>query len=418
MNTLIIALKSAWSRKTSLSLALFSIALSIFLLLSVDMLRKQAKNSFINSISQTDLIVGAKSSPTHILLYSLFQIGRPTNNLSYQSFQEIRQFKEVSWAVPISLGDSHRGYKIIATTADFFRHYKYAQKQPLQLQKGRYFGDLFDVVIGSEVAKNLNYSLKSPLIVNHGLQETSHSQHTEYPFKVSGILEPTATPLDAKIFISLEAWEAIHLNWQAGTKLPIALSPLQLEKMQLTPTSISAFFIGLENRMQVFRLQQRINNFAAEPLEAVLPGVALASLWQTLGQFENLLLGISLVVLVSGLLGVFTTLLSTLNHRRQEIAVLRSLGANSRHILALFAFESFLVSFLGCVLGVIFVYLALGLLGPFVAANYAVSLSLVFLDSFQLGILALALGVCLLLSLVPGYLAYRKSLQDGLHLMS
>ena len=418
MNILVIALKSAWSRKTSLSLALFSIALSIFLLLSVDMLRKQAKNSFVKTISQTDLIVGAKSSPTHILLYSLFQIGRPTNNLSYQSFQEIRQFKEISWAVPISLGDSHRGYKIIATTRDFFRHYKYARKKNLQLLQGRYFRDLFDVVIGSEVARKLKYSLKSPLIVNHGLQETSHSQHAEYPFKVSGILEPTATPLDGKIFISLEAWEAIHLNWQAGTRLPISLEAAELENMQLVPTSISAFFIGLENRMQVFRLQQRINNFTAEPLEAVMPGVALASLWHTLGQFENLLLGISLVVLVSGLLGVFTTLLATLNHRRQEIAVLRSLGAGYKHILALFAFEGFLVSFFGCVLGVIFVYLALLLLGPFMAANYAVSVSLVLLDEMQLSLLALALGVCLLLSLVPGYLAYRKSLQDGLHLMS
>ncbi|MFK5893397.1 MAG: ABC transporter permease [Pseudomonadota bacterium] len=414
MNLLTIAIKSAWNRKISLLLAIFSIALSILLLLGVDNIRKQAKDNFINTISQTDLIVGARSSPVNLLLYSIFHIGNATNNVSYKTYQQIKNMKNVKWAVPISLGDSHRGFRVMGTNSDYFRYYHYANAQNLLFQQGSPFTSVYDAVIGYDVAQTLHYQLNDKILLTHGIVATKQALHDDKPFRIVGILNKTNTPVDRTVHVSLQGIEAIHIDWQSGTQSPLRISAEKAAKMGLEPKSITAFMLAVENKIAIFRLQRKINEYQKEPLLAIIPGSTLAHLWQTIGQFEKVLMIISALVLMTGLIGLLTTLLTTLNERRREMAVLRAVGAHAYHVIVLFMLESLFVVTSACVSGIALLYAIQTMMQSFVAKNYGIHLAFHALDTQQLLILLSAILLSLLLSLIPGFIAYKRSLQDGL----
>lgn len=414
MKLLNIALKSAKNRKVGLILAAFSIALSIMLLLTVDTIRKQGKNSFVNTISQTDLVVGARSGPLNLLLYSVFRIGAATNNVSWKSYQELAQRPEIDWTVPLSLGDSHRGFRVLGTNTDYFKYYRFAGGENLSFIDGDKFENLYDVVLGRQVAEKLNYKLGDSIVLAHGLVSTKFSEHGDKPFKVVGILERTGTPVDQTVHVSLEAIEAIHIDWQSGAPSPIKISAEKTLTMELKPKAITAFMLGLKNRTTTFRMQRRINQYRAEPLLAILPGSTLATLWNTLGNFEKILLAIAFLVLLSGLLGMLTTLLSTLNERRREIAILRAVGAHAWHVVSLFLLEAFIVVGSGCLLGLISSYILQLIAKPLLISHYGVHIDILLPDSQQWAVIAGALILGLIFSLLPGFIAYRRSLQDGL----
>jgi len=409
-----IVLKSAWHRRVNLMLTIFSIAISISLLLGVDKIRKEAKNSFINTISQTDLIVGARSGPTNLLLYSVFRIGNATNNVSWESYEEIAAFDEVAWSIPISLGDSHRGYRVMGTNTDYFEYFQYGQSQYLEFADGDPFSNLYHAVVGADVARTLNYQVGDEIVIAHGLVSTEFAQHDDKPFVVVGILEKTGTPVDRTVHVSLEGIEAIHVDWQNGGRSPLQLSAEQAEKMGLQPKTITAFMVGLDNRINTFRLQREITEYDEEPLMAIIPGATLAELWQTIAVFEQVLLVISGFVLVAGLMGMLTTLLSTLNERRREMAVLRAIGAHPYHIILLFMLETFFIVFVGCLVGVGLLYLLLFLTRPFLLQSYGINIAITLPDGQQWMLFMTVLMLGILVSLIPGIIAYKHSLQDGL----
>lgn len=409
-----IVLKSAWHRRTSLLLTILSIAISVSLLLGVDKIRKEAKNSFINTISKTDLIVGARSGPTNLLLYSVFHIGNATNNVTWESYEDIKTSEEVAWSVPISLGDSHRGFRVMGTNVDYFVHYQYGQDQGLEFGLGQPFDDLYDTVIGADVAQALDYQLGTEIIIAHGLVSTDFSAHDDKPFVVTGILAKTGTPVDRTVLVSLEAIEAIHIDWQGGARSGLQVSAEQARKFDLQPKAITAFMVGLTNRINTFRLQRTISEYEEEPLMAIIPGATLAELWQTISVFEQVLLVISGFVLIAGLLGMLTMLLSTLNERRREMAVLRAVGAHPYHIIILFVLETVFIVFVGYLVGMGILYLLLVLAQPLLVEYYGVNIAITSPDAQQWLLCAIVLLLSVFVSLVPGLIAYRRSLQDGL----
>ena len=409
-----LVLKSAWHRRFSLLLTVLSIAISISLLLGVDKIRKEAKNSFINTISQTDLIVGARSGPTNLLLYSVFRIGNATNNVTWESYEEITAYDEVAWSIPISLGDSHQGFRVMGTNTDYFVHYQYGRSQSLAFAEGEAFADVYDTVIGADVARSLDYKVGDEIIIAHGLVSAEFAEHDDKPFIITGILEKTGTPIDRTVHVSLEGIEAIHIDWQGGARSALELSAEQARRMDLRPKAITAFMIGLDNRINTFRLQRSITEYEEEPLLAIIPGATLAELWQTISVFEQVLLVISAFVLVAGLLGMLTMLLTTLNERRREMAILRAVGAHPYHILLLFVFETVLIVIIAYSLGMGFLYLLLVLTQPLLIDIYGINIAITLPDEQQWFLAGVVIILGILVSLVPGVIAYRRSLQDGL----
>ncbi|SDD68662.1 ABC transporter permease [Aquimonas voraii] len=409
-------LRLAWAslanRRFTALVTVATIALSVLLLLGVERLRNEARNSFLRTVAGTDLIVGARAHPVQLLLYSVFHLGDATNNVSWASYREIAEREDVAWTVPISLGDSHKGYRVVGTTAGFFEHVRTGGNRALRFEQGQAFDGLFEAVLGAEVAERLGYVLGESIVLAHGTGTLNPNQHDDRPFTVVGVLARTGTPIDHSVHVSLEAIEAIHLNWRAGTR--IGRAPDEIPPERLQPRAITAFFVGLESRMATFAVQRAVNEFRAEPLTAVLPGVALQQLWGMLGVVEKALMLTAACVVAAGLLGMLAALLGTLSERRREMAILRALGAGPGTVSALLLLEALLLTAVGLLLGLALLHGGLALMAPTIERASGIAIELGWPSVAEFKLLGLVLGAGVAVGLIPAFLAYRRSLADGM----
>jgi len=411
-----LALNSLRNRRVTAGLTVIAIALSVALLLGVEKVRTETRASFAQTISGTDLVVGARSGSIQLLLYSVFRMGSATNNISWQSYQEIRAHPRIAWTIPIALGDSHRGYPVMGTTLDYFEHFRFARGRSLEFAAGRPFDDVFDAVLGAEIAERLGYRIGDAITLAHGTGPVSFVQHDDKPFQITGILKRTGTPVDRTVHISLEGMEAIHVDWRGGAPPAPgrAIPPEQVRGMDLTPESITAFFVGLDSRIATFQVQRYINNYRQEPLLAILPGVALQELWSLMGVAEQALLLVSGFVVLVGLIGMLAVMLAGLNERRREMAILRSVGARPRQVFALLASETLFLAGAGVALGLGLLYLGLFVAQPLVQAQFGIHLGITPPGVHEFRLLAVFLAAAFLISLIPALRAYGNTLTDGL----
>jgi putative ABC transport system permease protein len=410
-----LAARSAWNRRFTLGLMLLAIALSTTMLLGIERVRHEVRDGFSQSVSGTDLVVGARTSQVQLMLYAIFRIGGATNNMGWDSAQKLAKNPAVAWTIPLSLGDSHRGFPVLATNGDYFRHFHYGDGQALKLAEGHEFSDIFDTVIGAEVAQRLHYKLGDHIVLSHGMGGMHLTDHADKPFVITGILARTGTPVDRTVHIGLAAMEAIHLDWQGGAPIPgLSISAALVKKFDLTPKTVTAVLVGLKNRAAVFGVQRDIADDTSEPLMAVLPGVALDELWQVVGIGENALLVVSGMVVIVGLAGLVSAIMASLGERRRELAVLRSVGARPLDIFLLLALEGLAVMLAGVILGVVMLTLALWALEPFLSAQFGVTLHPALPAPGELTLLLWTVLAGFAASLLPGLRAYRLSLADGL----
>ena len=415
MPIMALALKSLLNRRLTAGLMVVSISLSVMLLLGVERLRTQARVGFANTISGTDLVVGARTGATALLLNAVFRIGYATNNVSWTSYQEIARHPRVRWTIPLSLGDSFRGFAVLGTNHDYFRHYRYAGHYGLEFEAGQAFDDVYDAVLGAAVAHELNLHVHDSLVVTHGAVDVDSARHSDKPFRVVGILRRTGTPVDRTVHVSLAGLEAIHVDWQSGMRSPGgSVSADEARKQDLTPRSITAFLVGLDSRTAVFHVQRFINDYRREPLLAVLPGIVLQELWDAMGVAEQALLAVSGLVALVGLSGMVTALLTGLNERRREMAVLRSVGARPRHVLILIVGEATALAAAGVALGVVLLYLGLFVAQPFIQAHLGLSIPIGVPGAYEWLLLGVVLLASVLAGLWPAIRAYRYSLIDGM----
>ena len=410
-----LAVQSLMNRWLTALLTILAIAFSVMLLLGVEKVRTGARQSFADTISGTDLIVGARNGSLNLLLYSVFRIGNATNNVTWQSYQDIAKRPEVAWSVPVSLGDSHHDFRVLGTTPEYFYRYKYRHGQSLAFAGGEPFKDLFDAVIGADVATTLGYHVGDKIVVAHGIGSVSFVEHDDKPFRVSGVLAKTGTPVDRTVHVSLEAIEAIHVDWQSGARIPgQTISADEVRTMHLEPKAITAALIGLDSKLSTFKIQRLVNEYREEPLSAIIPGAALQELWGLVGTAETALSAVSAMVVATALLGMVTMILTTLNERRREMAILRSVGARPATVLGLLATEGGLLTLAGVILGTLALYAALVLLRPYIDRTYGLNLSIDAPRPEEWIKLAAIVAAGFLAGLLPAIRAYRLSLADGM----
>lgn len=411
-----LAFKSIMARRLTALLTIISIATAVLLFVAVENLRQGARTSFERTITETDLIVGARSSSINLVLYSVFQIGDPTNNMTWKTYEDIKARPDIAWTVPISLGDSHKGYRVVGTTPDYFNHYKYAGGRTLGFASGDVFDDLFDIVIGAQVARDLGYKLGSQITLSHGMGVASFSEHKDKPFTIAGVLAPTGTPVDRSVIVSLPAIEAIHEGWQNGTPTALAglATPDKLRQLNLQPKEITAAFIGAKSRARTLRIQRDLNTYRQEPLQAVIPGVALSQLWSMMSVVERAMAIVSSFVIGVGLIGILTSILTSLKERRREMAILRSVGARPRHILSLLVSEAALLAFIGACLGIGLLYGASWMLKAPLEARFNISTLNLVPGWFDVKVILGITALSALLGLIPAAIALKRSLADGL----
>ncbi|WP_017328009.1 ABC transporter permease [Synechococcus sp. PCC 7336] len=416
MSIFSLALKSLWNRKVTAGLTTLSIGLSVAMLLGVERIHTEARASFTNTLSGTDLIVGARTGAVQLLLYSVFRIGYATHNISWETAREIEAHPAVKWTIPISLGDSHQGYRVMGTTTDYFEHFRFARDRGLTFSRGQRFEAVYDAVLGAEVAEKLGYALGDAIVIAHGAGQISLLEHDDKPFRVVGILNRTGTPVDQTVHISLEGLEAIHIDWQDGAppRPGQAIPPEVAARLALSPQAVTAVLVRLNSRIAAFEFQRFANNYPAEPLLAILPGVTLQELWEAIGVAERALAVVSGFVAAVGLSGMLVALLTSLNERRREMAILRSVGARPLHIFALIVGEAGVLTVAGVATGIALLYGLLWVARPVILARFGLFVAIGGLTGYELILIAIVCGAGTLIGIIPGYLSYRYSLADGM----
>ncbi len=412
-----IAFKSLLSRRLTVALSVLTVALSVLLLIGVERLRTEARNSFSSTVSGTDLIVGARTGSVQLLLYSVFRVGNATNNIGWDSYQKLAKDERVAWTIPVSLGDSHKGFPVLGTSRDYFKYLQFGDSQQLQLAQGQVFSRTHDAVLGANVAKKLGYQLGGKIVLAHGSGEGAMSEHSDQPFSITGILAPTGTPVDDTVHVSLDGLTAIHEGWESGSASLLSTTGVLAadeNRVVASPVTITAFYVGLKSRTSLFSYQRAVNQYPNETLMAIMPGVALSELWQLMKIAEQALLVVSAFVMVIGLLGMLTALLTGLNERRREMAILRSVGARAWQIFVLVMGETLLLVSTGMAAGVALLYLIIIACRPLLREFYGMSLAINPPTQTELLMLAATLVAGALIGAIPAWRAYRMSLSDGL----
>lgn len=403
------------SRKLSVLLTVLSLSSSIFLLLSIEKIRYHTKTSFETTVSQTDLIVGARGGPLQLLLYSVFGIGNPSNNIRWSSYQHFKSLKDVKWSFPISLGDSHKGFRVIGTTDSFFKYYKYGAQRELKISAGDVFSHSLEVVIGSDVAEELHYTVGQKIVLAHGMSENTLFSHEDHPFVISGILSKTATPVDRAVYVSLESLEMIHEGWESG--VPPNIGGGQDSDHEDSPVeikAISAFFVGLNSKFSILSVQRDISNFRGEPLTAIIPSLTLRNFWKTLSFVEKTLMGISILVLLVSLTNMLLMLLNSLESKRREVAIYRALGASKFFIFLLMLVESLFYVILSVIFSFVLLLTSTYLFKDLLLEKLGVEINVFSFTSLELIYLGVILFLAMFISIFPAIWVYRRSLSDGL----
>jgi putative ABC transport system permease protein len=412
-----LALKSLKNRALASLLTVLSIALSVALLLSVERAKRAAEEGFTQSISQTDLIVGARTGPVQLILYTVFNMGAATQDISYETYLKLKANPAVEWTIPYSLGDGHHGFRVVGTTTEFFEHYRFRGDHKVELAEGRPFSGLWDAVVGADVARKLKYHLGDNIIVAHGVtHEEGVQQHDDKPFTIVGIMKPTGTALDQSVYLSLKGVEALHVDWHNGAA-PTAETATARDKIHeedIKIDTVTAFFVRTKSRMEPLRLQREINTYKAEPLLAIIPAVTLSELWHGLSYVDQILKAISWMVVAVGFMAMLIALTTSLNERRREMAILRAIGASTGKIMALLVFESTVLTLAGLCLGTFVAFVAAAIFTPWLEAEFGFYLEGPALGRMEWIYLLGTLIGGVFVGLIPAYRAQKMALKDGL----
>jgi putative ABC transport system permease protein len=389
----------------------------------VERIRSETRESFASTISGTDLIVGARSGSVQLLLYAVFRIGNPTSNVRWESYRAFADRPPVAWAIPFSLGDSHRGFRVLGTTQAYFDHFRFARDRKLEFASGGPFRDSQDAVAGADVAQALGYRIGDSIVVAHGAGDVSFSLHKERPFRIVGVLARTGTPVDRTVHVTLEGLDALHVPYSNAPVDPLAAALEAKDRdgddnneraSHGTQRAISVFLLGLKSRGAALSMQRAVNDYSAEPLTAILPGPTLQELWDIVGVAEKTLLAVSALVVVVGLTGMLVALLTSLSERRREMAILRSVGARPLHIFGLMLGEAAFLTLCGVALGLAALYVALLASRPFLESKMGLLLTVGPPSAHEFGLIMTVTVGGVLIGLIPAYRIYRYSLADGM----
>ena len=409
-------LKSMRSRIIPTSLVTISLMASMVLLLSIERIQQGAEEGFNQSISGVDAIIGPRSSSLELVLYTVFHLGRPTNNITTKTIDDVKQRSDISWLVPIALGDSHRGYRVVATEPNYFKHIRYGNNQPLTFSKGVPFAELSEATLGSDVAEKLNYSVGSEIQITHGSIESLGSKHDDFSFKVTGVLNKTGTPIDQAVFLDLKGYELLHLGWKSGKKV-FSLEDIDLSSLPpdaLNPKTVTAAFVGLKSKLTIFNFSKNIREYPEEAISAVIPGIALSELWSIVGLVDKGFQLLSWIIIAISLIAMVTLIIASLDNRKHEMTIYRANGASPKFLAAMVIYESLVIGLVAIIGAIILVtavtYFATNQLN--LALGISPSFKWISLNEIKVFSIILLSGV--LSGLIPAAMVLRKNLHQAL----
>lgn len=387
------AISLAYLRARPLAAALnvLLLALGVATVTVLLLASRQIESRMLRDAEGVDLVVGAKGSPMQLVLSAVFHIDVPAGNIPLAEAKKLAAHRAVKKAIPLALGDSFRGYRIVGTTHDYAAHYG------ARLAAGGLWEKPMQAVLGAEAARASGIGVGAKLVGAHGMgSEGPGEAHEEMPYEVVGVLAPTGTVLDRLILTAVESVWEVH-----GT----GGEPEEYQE-------ITALLIRYASPLAAATLPRQVN--ANPALQAASPAYESARLFRMIGVGVEVLRAFGIVLMLAAGLSVFIALTQALEERRYDLAVMRMLGAGRARLFALLVLEGVLLAAAGAALGLALGHAATGALGALMAAQHQGPLTGLLWLNEEWWVLGAALGVGLAAALVPGLRAMRAEVAHAL----
>jgi putative ABC transport system permease protein len=392
---------------TVVNIVLLSLGISVITILLL--LRNQLEEKIQRNARGIDLVVGAKGSPMQLILCNIFHADFPTGNIKLADAEKISRNRLVKSAIPLALGDSYQGYRVIGTNEAYVSLYE------AKLQLGNWWKKPMEVTIGSTVASRLKLKIGDEFISTHGLLAEGHG-HDDQKFVVTGILAESNTLLDNLILTSIETVWAVHENHANETRQDTVVS----KRSTLVPSvqagdslkEITALLIEYRSPMGAIQLPRIVNTQSA--LQAASPAFETARLFSIVGVGVGLLTGFAYVLIFISGLSIFIALYNSLRERKYDLAIMRTMGATRSQLVLSVLLEGLLLTFFGTLLGLMFSHGILMIMSTYSNDMRNASFSGFVFYPFEWIILSASLLLGLLCALIPAVQAYRTDISQVL----
>ena len=409
MNLFALSRKNLFSKPLSLTLSLVLFALGVGLISLLLLVNRQLEEKFEKNLAGIDLVIGAKGSPLQLILSSMYHVDAPTGNIS---IQEVRPFLNprhpfIKTAVPLSLGDSYKGYRIVGTTSAFFQVYN------AEIGTGKMFEKPMEAVVGANAARALGLSIGDSFFSSHGLLEELDMEHDHAAFQVTGILKPTGSAADQLILTSPQSIWQVHEHSAEESHEHEEDVDIRRPLMDFPDKDITALMLQFKGRnIQTLNMQRSINENTN--LQAATPAIEITRLYSLMGVGADALRWLAFIIIgVSGL-SIFISLYASLKERRYELALMRTMGASPFRLFALIILEGLMLACLGYGVGIGLSHGCMELLGGFLQDTYRYTFTgKVFLKE-ELHLLLGALGVGFAAAVIPALQASSTDIHKTL----
>jgi putative ABC transport system permease protein len=347
-----------------------------------------------------DLVAGAKGSPMQLILSAVFHLDAPTGNIPLAAAKQLAQNRAVKKAIPLALGDSFRGFRIVGTTHEYVAHYG---GEPAA---GRLWREPMEAVLGGEAARGTGLAVDGEFIGSHGIAEGGE-EHGDRPYKVVGVLKPTGTVLDRLVLCSIESVWFVHVHPGKHEDPKEVLAALREDEQEIT-----ALLIQYASPIAAATLPRFVNSTST--LQAASPAYESARLFRMIGVGVEVLRAFALVLLAAAGLSIFIALYNAMEERRYDLAIMRMLGASPGKLMRLVLLEAVALALVGAALGLVLGHLAAEAVGAMLAAEQQGRITGAIWLGTELWLVALAAGVGLVAGLVPAWRAYRTDIAHTL----
>jgi len=411
MNTLILVWSYLKAKPLNTVLNIFLLALGIAVITVLLLFNKQLEEKITTNAKGIDLVVGAKGSPLQLILCNIFHIDFPTGNINLKEAERIAKNRLIKKAIPLALGDSYRGYRIIGTTADYGTLYNG------ELAEGAWWVNTMETTIGATVAQALQLKVGDKFASNHGLTQDGHA-HEEQFFIVTGILKQTNTVLDNLILTSVESIWHVHEHSEENheeEKSSSVFSPSLLIPTHPAGDStkeVTSLLVQYRSPMAAIQLPRFIN--AQSSLQAASPAFETARLFSILGVGVDILMAFAYVLILISGVSIFIALYNSLKERRYDLAIMRSMGATRTKLFVAVLLEGTILTALGSLVGLFMAHGILVALAALVEETQKAGITGIIFYAEEWIILAGSLFLGVLCALLPAVQAYRTDISKVL----
>lgn len=377
---------------TALNVALLALGVATITLLLLT--TSQLEERMGRDARGIDLVAGAKGSPMQVILSAIYHLDVPTGNIPLAQAKEIAKHRMIKKTIPLALGDSYKGFRIVGTNPDYVAHYDG------KLAAGRLWQKPMETVIGADVAQRMGHAVGATFTGAHGIAEAG-AEHGDAPYQVVGVLAPSGTVLDRLVLTSIESVWLVH-DEHMGTDA----------KVTEEDKEITALLIQYATPIAAAALPRYINQNSE--MQAASPAYETARLFSIVAVGVDVLRGFALVLIFSAGLSLFIALYNALAERRYDLALMRTLGASPLRLMMLMLFEGALLAGLGAVLGLALGHAVTEALGYALKAAQQVAVTGWVWVPGELWLFGLALAVGVVAALLPAWHAYRTDIAHTL----